>query len=123
MLSGNDEKMGVCGLLRVSVVSIFAFILLPVAAAVPRPNSRRQSTITPQAGSCCLKRRRNQSTSSSLSDNLQFDSALTSTWSRGWNQTLEQALSDQVIIPQTTSKVSVFTKAGVNVYAPYYQQC
>lgn len=47
---------------------------------------------------------------------------LTSTWTPDWNQTLAQAYADQVIQLQISSKVGIFTKAGTNVYAPYYQQ-
>lgn len=48
--------------------------------------------------------------------------ALTSTWTPGWNQSLAQAFADPVIMPQVVSKVGVFTNAGTNIYAPYYQQ-
>ena len=48
--------------------------------------------------------------------------ALTSTWTPDWNQTLAQAHADPVIPLQIASKVGVFTKAGTNIYAPYYQQ-
>jgi len=48
---------------------------------------------------------------------------LTSTWTSGWNQSLAQAYADPVIPWQVSSKVGVFTKAGTNIYAPYYQQC
>ena len=47
---------------------------------------------------------------------------LTSTWTPAWNQTLAQAYADPVIPLQIASKVGVFTKAGTNIYAPYYQQ-
>lgn len=47
---------------------------------------------------------------------------LTSTWSPGWNQSLPQAYVDPVIKWQVESKTGVFTKAGTNVYIPYYQQ-
>jgi hypothetical protein len=47
---------------------------------------------------------------------------LTSTWSKGWNQSLAQAYIDPVIKWQVASKIGVFAKAGVNIYIPYYQQ-
>jgi hypothetical protein len=47
---------------------------------------------------------------------------LTSTWTPDWNQSLAQAYADPVIPWQVSSKTGVFTKAGTNIYAPYYQQ-
>lgn len=47
---------------------------------------------------------------------------LTSTWSPGWNQSLAQAYIDPIIKWQVETKIGVFTKAGTNVYIPYYQQ-
>ena len=47
---------------------------------------------------------------------------LTSSWSPGWNQSLAQAYVDPVIKWQVESKIGVFSKAGTNVYIPYYQQ-
>ncbi|MCF8142976.1 MAG: DUF3089 domain-containing protein [Deltaproteobacteria bacterium] len=43
-------------------------------------------------------------------------------YSAAWNQTIEQAQSDPAIQAQVESKASVFYKAGVNLYAPFYRQ-
>jgi len=43
-------------------------------------------------------------------------------YSEGWNQTIEAAQADPVIQAQVESKTSVFYKAGVNLYVPYYRQ-
>ncbi|MDQ5986772.1 MAG: hypothetical protein CSYNP_02505 [Syntrophus sp. SKADARSKE-3] len=48
---------------------------------------------------------------------------LTNTWSPGWNQSLAKAYTDPIIKALVYSKIGVFSKAGTNVYAPYYQQC
>lgn len=45
-----------------------------------------------------------------------------STYAAGWNQTIEQAIADPGITNQVASKASVFYKAGINLYAPYYRQ-
>jgi hypothetical protein len=47
---------------------------------------------------------------------------LGSTWTPGWNQSLAQAYNDTQIKFHVTSKTGVFTKAGTNLYVPYYQQ-
>ena len=47
---------------------------------------------------------------------------LGSTWTSGWNQSLAQAYNDASIKAHVTSKTGVFTKAGTNLYVPYYQQ-
>lgn len=47
---------------------------------------------------------------------------LGATWTAGWNQSLAQAYNDRSIKFHITSKTGVFTKAGTNLYAPYFQQ-
>lgn len=47
---------------------------------------------------------------------------LGSTWTPGWNQSLAQAYVDTTIKSQVASKTGVFSKAGTNLYVPYYQQ-
>ena len=47
---------------------------------------------------------------------------LTSTWTPDWNQSQAHASADPVIPWQVSSKAGVFTKAGTNIYVPYYQQ-
>ena len=45
-----------------------------------------------------------------------------SEYSSIWNQTIEEAQADPAIQAQVESKTSVFYKAGVNLYVPYYEQ-
>ena len=49
-------------------------------------------------------------------------STLGPVWTPEWNQSLAQALDDSGIKSQITSKTGVFSKAGTNLYVPYYQQ-
>jgi hypothetical protein len=48
--------------------------------------------------------------------------ALGSTWTADWNESLTQAFTDQAIKFHVTSKTGVFSKAGTNLYVPYFQQ-
>jgi len=48
--------------------------------------------------------------------------ALGPVWTPAWNQSLAQAHNDTGIKFQVTSKTGVFSKAGTNLYVPYYQQ-
>lgn len=43
-------------------------------------------------------------------------------WTPEWNQSLPQAYDDSVIKSHITSKTGVFSKAGTNLYVPYFQQ-
>lgn len=45
-----------------------------------------------------------------------------SEYSTIWNQTIAEAKADPAIQAQVESKTSVFYKAGVNLYVPYYEQ-
>ena len=47
---------------------------------------------------------------------------MTHEYSAGWNQTIEEAQADPAIQAQVESKASVFYKAGVNLYVPFYRQ-
>lgn len=126
MLSKDVKKTSIYRLLRGLLVSVFALIHLvgcgssttTTQLAPPIDYAQSQSWVM-------LPKEAAQPVDLFFLYPTTYNSAqpLTSTWSRGWNQTLEQALSDQLILLQTASKVSVFTKAGVNIYAPYYQQC
>ena len=50
------------------------------------------------------------------------NSPLGSVWTPEWNQSLAQAYDDSGIKSQVTSKTGVFSKAGTNLYVPYFQQ-
>lgn len=50
------------------------------------------------------------------------NSPLGPVWTPEWNQSLAQAYDDSGIKSQVTSKTGVFSKAGTNLYVPYFQQ-